>query len=76
MKKHTIIKKLMAAALSAAMISGSAVTVSAASVADFEDVSPKAWYYNAVEYAADNGLFQGTTPNKFSLTEPCSAVCL
>lgn len=66
MKKHTIIKKLMAAALSAAMISGSAVTVSAASVADFEDVSPKAWYYNAVEYAADNGLFQGTTPNKFS----------
>ena len=59
-------KKLMAAALSAAMIFGSAVTASAASVADFKDVSPKAWYYNAVEYAADNGLFQGTTPNKFS----------
>lgn len=66
MKKRNVMKKLMAAALSAAMIFGSAVTASAASVADFEDVSPKAWYYNAVEYAADNGLFQGTTPNKFS----------
>lgn len=66
MKKRNVMKKLMAAALIAAMIAGSAVTASAASVADFEDVSPKAWYYNAVEYAADNGLFQGTTPNKFS----------
>ncbi len=66
MKKRNVMKKLMAAALSAAMIAGAAVTANAASVADFEDVSPKAWYYNAVEYAADNGLFQGTTPNKFS----------
>lgn len=59
-------KKLLAAALSAAMLAGSAVTASAASVADFKDVSPKAWYYDAVEYAADNGLFQGTTPSTFS----------
>lgn len=66
MKKHNVLKKLLAAALSAAMIAGSAVTASAASVADFKDVSPKAWYYDAVEYAADNGMFQGTTPSTFS----------
>lgn len=66
MKKRNVMKKLLAAALSAAMLAGSAVTASAASVADFKDVSPKAWYYDAVEYAADNGLFQGTTPSTFS----------
>lgn len=66
MKKRNVMKKLLAAALSAAMLAGSAVTASAASVADFRDVSPKAWYYDAVEYAADNGLFQGTTPSTFS----------
>lgn len=66
MKKRNVMKKLLAAVLSAAMLAGSAVTASAASVADFKDVSPKAWYYDAVEYAADNGLFQGTTPSTFS----------
>ena len=66
MKKTGILKKIAAGLLAAAMLAGSAVTAHAASVADFEDVTPKAWYYNAVEYAADNGLFQGTTPNKFS----------
>lgn len=66
MKKHNILKKLMAAVLSAAMLAGAGVTASAASVADFTDVSTKAWYYNAVEYAADNSLFQGTSPSTFS----------
>ncbi len=66
MKKTGILKKIAAGLLTAAMLAGAAVTAHAASVADFKDVSPKAWYYDAVEYAADNGLFQGTTPNRFS----------
>ncbi len=66
MKKICIFRKFAAGLLTAAMLAGSAVTASAASVADFKDVSPKAWYYDAVEYAADNGLFQGTTPSTFS----------
>lgn len=32
----------------------------------FEDVLEKAWYYNAVEYATENGLFYGTSETKFS----------
>lgn len=67
MKKHIILKKLVAitlAAITAASAFG--MSASAASVADFTDVKPGAWYYPAVEYATDNQLFQGTTPTTFS----------
>lgn len=67
MKKHIILKKLAAitlAAITAASAFG--MSASAASVADFTDVKPGAWYYPAVEYATDNQLFQGTTPTTFS----------
>ena len=30
------------------------------------DVSPFAWYYSAVEYALDHGLFSGTGPDTFA----------
>lgn len=64
MKKF--LKKLLASALSAAMIAGTAMTASAASAAAFRDVKPGAWYCEAVEYVAENGLFQGTTATTFS----------
>lgn len=38
----------------------------AASVDQFIDVKPGAWYYNAVDYVTRNGLFSGTTSTKFS----------
>lgn len=60
------LKKLLASALSAAMIAGTAITASAAGAADFRDVKPGAWYCEAVVYVAENGLFQGTTATTFS----------
>ena len=43
-----------------------AVPVSAASISDFTDVKPGAWYYDAVEYAVEKGLFNGTSATTFS----------
>lgn len=39
---------------------------SAAGASDFSDVKPGSWYYNAVDYAATEGLFAGTGGGKFS----------
>ncbi len=57
---------LAALGLSVSMIAGISFSASAASASDFKDVSPSAWYYNAVDYAASNGLFSGTGKNTFS----------
>ncbi len=57
---------LAALGLSVSMIAGISFSASAASASDFKDVSPTAWYYNAVDYAASNGLFSGTGKNTFS----------
>ena len=38
----------------------------AASASQFTDVSPSAWYYEAVDYVAKNGLFSGTSTTTFS----------
>lgn len=38
---------------------------SAASVSDFQDVSSGAWYYGAVDYVAQHGLFNGTSATTF-----------
>ena len=38
---------------------------SAAQVSDFTDVKNGAWYYDAVEYATQNGLFSGTSKTTF-----------
>lgn len=32
----------------------------------FKDVQPGSWYYTAVDYAASEGLFSGTSPTTFS----------
>lgn len=49
----------------------SAVTVSASAAAEkFTDVNPNKWYYTAVDYAVDEGLFKGTSATTFSPDEP------
>jgi len=42
------------------------VSAGAVSVTGFEDVKPSDWYYEAVEYVAANGLFNGTSITTFS----------
>ncbi len=39
---------------------------SAITVEQFTDVKPDAWYYGAVKYVVDNGLFYGTSDTTFS----------
>lgn len=65
MKKS--LKKIIATVLVTGMaLVSMAVPASAAAVTDFADVKESSWYYNAVQYAVDNGLFAGTTPTTFS----------
>lgn len=42
------------------------LSAGAASVADFTDVKPTAWYYDAVRFTAEKGLFYGTSKTTFS----------
>lgn len=42
------------------------VSVSAATVSDFRDISKNAWYYNAVNYTVKEGILTGTGTNTFS----------
>ena len=60
------LRKLFCAGLAAAVMAMTAVTAHAAGVSDFKDVDPGQWYYPAVEYAVDNGLFAGTSATAFS----------
>ena len=59
-------KRLIAAGTAAMILLTAPVGAGAAQVSDFTDVSSNAWYYNAVEYAAENGLFAGTSADTFS----------
>ncbi|MGI6255767.1 MAG: S-layer homology domain-containing protein [Acutalibacter sp.] len=62
-------KRWLAAALVAAMLSSVPVTV-AAWENPFVDVPTGAWYYDAVEYVATQGLFAGTGEVTFSPDAP------
>ena len=42
------------------------VSAGAVGAGDFTDVQPSDWYYEAVEYVAANGLFNGTSATTFS----------
>lgn len=64
MKK--LLRKALCVGLAAMVMAATAVNASAASAADFTDVKPTAWYYNAVDYAATENLFSGTGNGKFS----------
>ena len=60
-------KKQISIMLAALLLTASlTIPASTKSVSDFTDVSPKAWYYGAVEYAANAGLFSGTSATQFS----------
>lgn len=60
-------KKILAMLLSVAMLAGAIpFTASAASVEQFADVKAGDWFYDAVEYAVSNGLFNGTSETTFS----------
>ena len=52
--------------LVATFVSVSWTGAAAVSVSDFTDVSSAAWYYDAVSYVAQKGLFNGTTASTFS----------
>ncbi|MCD7845594.1 MAG: SpoIID/LytB domain-containing protein [Oscillospiraceae bacterium] len=52
--------------LALAVMLGLLVPASAASVSDFSDVSSSAWYYDAVSYVTEKGLFQGITSSTFA----------
>ncbi|MCD8117388.1 MAG: SpoIID/LytB domain-containing protein [Oscillospiraceae bacterium] len=64
-KKH-IILSVSGILLALAMLLGLLVPAAAASVSDFSDVSSGDWYYDAVAYVAEKGLFQGTTSSTFT----------
>lgn len=64
-------KKLFAAFIALlTFVSLISTNASALSASNFRDVSPNAWYYKAVDYAASEGLFSGTSSNTFSPNEP------
>ncbi len=55
---------ILLAALAA--LSCLAVPAGAATVGDFTDVSSSSWYYDAVKYATEKRLFDGTSATQFS----------
>ena len=61
-------KKLAAFLLSLCILA--APCLAAASAADFSDVKPGDWYYGAVDFAASNALFSGTSATAFSPDSP------
>lgn len=64
-------KKLFAAIIALlTFVTIISTSASALSASNFRDVSPNAWYYEAVDYAASEGLFSGTSSNTFSPNEP------
>jgi hypothetical protein len=71
MKRH--IRNVLSALLSFAMLCGLGQTSFAAT---FTDVSPSAWYAQAVEYVSENGLMSGTGGGKFSPGTPMTRAML
>ncbi len=59
-------KKLFSLILAFALMLSLVPFVSAVNVNNFIDVSPAAWYYDAVRFVTANGMFEGTSPASFS----------
>lgn len=58
-------KKILSMAM-AAMMAVSAIPMAASAAAsDFTDVVPNSWYIEAVDYASEHDLFDGTSPTTF-----------
>ena len=58
-------RRILVAAAAALLLANTNLSANAGQVTDFADVAPNAWYYNAVEYATENGLFAGTSADTF-----------
>ncbi|MCI8922276.1 MAG: S-layer homology domain-containing protein [Acutalibacter sp.] len=58
-----LFRRFMAASAAALMLAAPMTAHAAAE--KFTDVKPGAWYYDAVDYAASEGLFNGTGPSTF-----------
>lgn len=67
--KNTI-KKLFAALVISILSITLPLHASAASVQNFSDVASGQWYYTAVDYAINEGLFSGTSSSTFSPNAP------
>lgn len=63
-------KKLASAVLAAAMLLATPLAAQAAWANPFTDVKPGDWYYEAVEYVNEEGLFSGVSPDTFSPSSP------
>ena len=59
-------RRILVTAAAALLLANTNLAANAGQVTDFADVAPNAWYYNAVEYAAENDLFAGTSADTFS----------
>ena len=59
-------KKKFFAILPAVILLAALSVPGAAAANGFSDVKPSDWYYDAVNHAASNGLFSGTSPTTFS----------
>ncbi len=59
-------KRVLSILLIAVLLATFVAPVAAASVSQFTDVKPGVWYYNAVDYVTQHGLFAGTSSTTFS----------
>lgn len=61
-------KKIVSLFLALTLLVGfcPAVLTASAAASDFTDVSDGQWFFNAVDYVSENGLFKGTTATQFS----------
>ena len=64
------IKKLFALVMAFILAISLTICTNAASINDFSDVRPGRWYYSAVEYAVNEGLFSGTSTTTFEPDTP------
>ena len=65
MEERKMGKKIVSVFLVCTVLLGVLCATAGASGKQFTDVSEKAWYAEAVEYAVNNGLMNGVGNNKF-----------
>ncbi len=66
LKNTGVFRRFCRMCLLLAVTASLTVSAHAASAADFTDLRQSAWYYDAVSFVTDKGLFNGTTATTFS----------
>ena len=61
-----MMKKMLSYLLGLILLCTMGVSATAASASQFTDVERDAWYYDAVEYAAQNGIMNGVSSSTFA----------